>query len=95
MKEYFDKWLFAKKNGGLRSIEKESIIIVLNSIEKYKDKLEKYFKEEIKIINLNKNISKNYEFKKEQEKLEIKDINDYNDFCVSINRNKIFITLLR
>lgn len=95
LQQFFDQWLFSKKGKlKLKSIEKKSIINVLNSLDVYRDKIESYFNEKIFIKSLKNNISKSYEFD-DINQISIDDINDYNDLCISMIGKKIYITAWR
>ena len=94
LKPLFDRWNFAKVNGlftFLKSVESQ----LLDSLsEGHISIIAKYYKEAIVIKKNNINIIKNYSYNLNED-YNLHQPREYKDFCISRDKNNIFLTFWR
>lgn len=94
-KTIFDEWNFANILGGMSSKQRYLEIELLNALEEdHIFILSQYFSSEIKIKKIENNLSKNYKFSINCEELP-KEIREYREFCISVNKENLYLTFWR
>ena len=94
LKSLFDRWNFAKINGlftFLKSVENQ----LLDSLsEGHISIIEEYYKETVIINKNNTNIVKDYSYDLNED-FKLHKPREYKDFCISRDKNNVFLTFWR
>jgi predicted phage-related endonuclease len=94
LKPLFDRWNFAKINGlftFLKSVENQ----LLDSLsEGHMSIIEEYYKETVIVNKNNTNIVKDYSYDLNED-FKLHKSREYKDFCISRDKNNVFLTFWR
>jgi len=95
-KQIFDQWNISYSVGGMESRLKSMELELLNSLDnEHIEIIKEHFNvSEVTIRKISNNLSKNYKISKDSDNLP-KEIIEYREFCVSITKDDIYLTLWR
>lgn len=92
---FFNQWQLGQNIIAMKTLAKRSVVEFLNSLEeKHVKILEEYFKEKVFVDKLDNNIVANYDNFLENEE-ELCRFSNYQDFCLTRDKEKYKITFWR
>lgn len=95
LRHIFDKWLLSYRIPGFSSLRQESMVELLNSLKGHLDLLEQHFENSVSISEMDHKIVKNLEFSIDDVFGGLSENVLFDNFTISRNASKIYISTWR